>query len=64
MGEIVAVGPEANAAKNGIVLLEGSACRLEIGNIVLFRDISGEKVKDGDEELLILKCSEVLAKIL
>jgi chaperonin GroES len=56
-GEIVAVGP-GRVEKGDRVPME-----LKVGNKVLFGKYSGTEVKLDDEELLIIKESDVLAVI-
>ncbi|MBI4329225.1 MAG: co-chaperone GroES [Chloroflexi bacterium] len=58
IGEVIAVGP-------GRVTDEGKrlAMELKVGDKVLFAKYSGAEVKDGDEEVLLLRESDVLARV-
>jgi chaperonin GroES len=57
-GEVVAVGP-------GRMTDEGSRIAMEVavGDRVIYSKYAGTEYKDGDEEYLILRESDVLAKI-
>lgn len=33
------------------------------GDIIFFNELAGERIKDGDEEYLVLKYEDVIAKI-
>ena len=57
-GEVVAVGP-------GRVADDGSriAMELTIGDKVIYSKYAGTEYEDGDEEYLIMRESDVLAKI-
>ncbi|MCY4415386.1 MAG: co-chaperone GroES [Chloroflexi bacterium] len=57
-GEVVAVGP-------GRVAEDGSriAMELTIGDKVIYSKYAGTEYEDGDEEYLIMRESDVLAKI-
>jgi chaperonin GroES len=57
-GEVVAVGP-------GRVTDDGSRVAMELnaGDKVIYSKYAGTEYKDGDEEYLILRESDVLAKI-
>ena len=57
-GEVVAVGP-------GRVADDGSriAMELTIGDKVIYAKYAGTEYEDGDEEYLIMRESDVLAKI-
>ena len=57
-GEVVAVGPGARNEQGHIVALE-----LKAGDRVLFGKWSGTEVKLDDEELLIMKESDVMGII-
>lgn len=57
-GEVVAVGPGRVADDGSRVAMELSA-----GDKVIYSKYAGTEYKDGDEELLILRESDVLAKI-
>ena len=57
-GEVVAVGP-------GRVSEDGSRIPMELakGDRVIYSKFAGTEYKDGDNELLILRESDILAKI-
>ena len=57
-GEVVAVGP-------GRVGDDGSRIPMELakGDRVIYSKFAGTEYKDGDDELLILRESDILAKI-
>ena len=57
-GEVVAVGP-------GRVSEDGSRIPMELakGDRVIYSKYAGPEYKDGDEEYLIMRESDVLAKI-
>jgi chaperonin GroES len=57
-GEVVAVGP-------GRMTDEGNRIAMEIavGDRVIYSKYAGTEYKDGDEESLILRESDILAKI-
>ncbi len=57
-GEVVAVGP-------GRVSEDGKRIPMDLakGDKVIFSKFAGTEYKDGDDELLILRESDILAKI-
>lgn len=57
-GEVVAVGP-------GRVADDGSRIPMELakGDKVIYSKFAGTEYKDGDDELLIMRESDILAKI-
>ena len=57
-GEVVAVGP-------GRVSDDGSRIPMELakGDKVIYSKFAGTEYKDGDDELLIMRESDILAKI-
>ena len=57
-GEVVAVGP-------GRVGEDGTRIPMELakGDRVIYSKFAGTEYKDGDDELLILRESDILAKI-
>ena len=57
-GEVVAVGP-------GQVAYDGTRIPMELskGDRVIYSKFAGTEYKDGDDEYLILRESDVLAKI-
>lgn len=57
-GEVVAVG-------EGLMLNNGERAKMsvDVGAKVLFRQYAGMKIKQGDEELLILGMNDVIAEI-
>jgi chaperonin GroES len=57
-GEVMAVGP-GRAAEDG----KRVAMEVEKGDTVLYRKYSGTEVKDGDEEFLIVRESDIVARI-
>jgi chaperonin GroES len=57
-GEVIAVGPGARDESGKLVPLD-----LKAGDIVLFGKWSGSEVKIGDQELLIMKESDIMGVI-
>jgi chaperonin GroES len=57
-GEVMAVGP-GRAAEDG----KRVAMEVKTGDTVLYRKYSGTEVKDGDEEFLIVRESDIVARI-
>jgi len=57
-GEIVAVGP-GRGSEDG----KGSPMELAKGDKVIYSKFAGTEYKDGDDEYLILRESDILAKI-
>jgi len=57
-GEVIAVGP-------GRVLDTGKRVTMElvVGDKVIYSKYAGTEIKDGDQEYLILKETDVLAKV-
>ena len=57
-GEVIAVGP-------GRLGEDGSRVAMEVakGDVVLYRKYSGTEIKEGDEEYLIVRESDIVAKI-
>lgn len=57
-GEVIAVGP-------GRLGEDGNRVAMEVvkGDVVLYRKYSGTEVKEGDEEYLIVRESDIVAKI-
>ena len=57
-GEVLAVGP-------GRVTDEGKkvAMDVKVGDKVVYAKYGGTEIKDGDDELLILRESDILAKV-
>ena len=57
-GEVLAVGP-------GRVTDDGKTIPLEVkvGDKVVYAKYGGTEIKDGDDELLILRESDILAKV-
>ncbi len=57
-GEVVAVGP-------GRVTEDGKTIPMEVkvGDKVVYAKYGGTEIKDGDDELLILRESDILAKV-
>ena len=57
-GEIVAVGPGARDDKGELVALD-----VKVGDVILFGKWSGTEVKVDDEELMIMKESDLMGVI-
>jgi chaperonin GroES len=57
-GEIIAVGP-GRVLENG----ERQAPDVNVGDKILFGKYSGTEVKHGDEEYLIMREDDILAKV-
>lgn len=57
-GEVIAVGPGRATDDGSRVAME-----LNAGDKVIYSKYAGTEYKEGDEELLILRESDVLAKI-
>jgi chaperonin GroES len=55
-GEVIAVGP-GRLTENG----ERVALQVAVGNVVLFTSYAGVEVKNGNDEYLIVKESDILA---
>ncbi len=57
-GEVVAAGP-------GRITDDGKRIAMEVktGDRVIYAKYGGTEIKDGDEELLILRESDILAKV-
>ena len=57
-GEVIAVGP-------GRVTDDGKTIPMEVkvGDKVVYAKYGGTEIKDGDDELLILRESDILAKV-
>ena len=57
-GEIIAVGPGRVADDGKRIVLE-----VKVGDRVVYSKYAGTELKDEDEEFLVLKESDILAKI-
>lgn len=57
-GEVVAVGPGRATDDGGRIPME-----LSVGDRVIYSKFAGTEYKDGDDEYLIMRESDVLAKI-
>ncbi len=57
-GEVVAVGPGRQTDDGKRIPIDAKA-----GDKVLYAKYGGTEIKDGDEELLILRESDILAKV-
>jgi chaperonin GroES len=57
-GEVVAVGPGRTTDDGNKIPME-----LKIGDRVIYSKFAGTEYKDGDDEYLIMRESDVLAKI-
>ena len=57
-GEVVAVGP-------GRISEDGKRMPMEVkkGEVVLYRKYSGTEIKEGEEEYLIVRESDIVARI-
>ena len=56
-GEVIAVGP-GRKSEDGIVI----AMDVKVGDIVIYTKYGGTEIKIDDEELMILRESDILAK--
>ena len=57
-GEVIAVGPGRLGEDGNRVAME-----VEKGDVVLYRKYSGTEVKEGEDEYLIVRESDIVAKI-
>ncbi len=57
-GKVIGVGPGRVGDDGKKIPME-----LKVGDMVVYRSYAGMELKDGDEEFLILRESEVLAKV-
>ena len=57
-GEVVAVGPGRTADDGSRITME-----LTVGDKVIYSKYAGTEYEDGDEEYLIMRESDVLAKL-
>ena len=57
-GEVVAVGPGRSTDEGNKIPME-----LKVGDRVIYSKFAGTEYKDGDDEYLIMRESDVLAKI-
>ena len=57
-GEVIAVGPGRSTDEGNKIPME-----LKIGDRVIYSKFAGTEYKDGDDEYLIMRESDVLAKI-
>ena len=57
-GEVIAVGPGRLGEDGNRVAME-----VEKGDVVLYRKYSGTEIKEGDDEYLIVRESDIVAKI-
>lgn len=57
-GEVLAVGPGRLTDEGGRIPMD-----LTVGDRVIYSKYAGTEYKDGDEEYLILRESDILAKI-
>ena len=57
-GEVIAVGPGRLGEDGNRVAME-----VEKGDVVLYRKYSGTEIKEDDEEYLIVRESDIVAKI-
>jgi chaperonin GroES len=57
-GEVVAVGPGRQTDDGKHIPIDA-----KVGDKVLYAKYGGTEIKDGDEELLILRESDLLAKV-
>jgi len=56
-GEVVAVGPGKMTEDGKRIPLD-----VKVGDIVIYAKYGGTEIKEGDEELIILRESDILAK--
>jgi chaperonin GroES len=57
-GEVIAVGPGRTTDKGALI-----APGINVGDTVIYGKYSGTPYRAGDDELIIIKASDVLAKI-
>jgi chaperonin GroES len=57
-GKVIAVGPGRIADDGKSIPME-----LKVGDLVVYRNYAGTEFKEDEEELLVLRESDVLAKI-
>ncbi len=57
-GEVVAVGPGRMTEEGKRVALD-----VKVGDKVIYAKYGGTELKDGDQEYLVLKESDILAKV-
>jgi chaperonin GroES len=56
-GEVVAVGPGKMTEDGKRIPLD-----VKVGDVVIYAKYGGTEIKEGDEELIILRESDILAK--
>ena len=57
-GKVIAVGPGRTADDGKKIPME-----LKVGDLVIYRNYAGTEFKEDEEELLVLRENDVLAKI-
>jgi chaperonin GroES len=57
-GEVIAVGPGRNTEEGKRIAME-----VKVGDKVIYAKYGGTEVKEGGDELLILRESDILAKV-
>jgi len=57
-GKVIAVGPGRTADDGKSIPME-----LKVGDLVVYRNYAGTEFKEDEDELLVLRESDVLAKI-
>jgi len=56
-GEIIAVGPGRKSEDGNVIAMD-----VKVGDIVIYAKYGGTEIKIDDEELMILRESDILAK--
>ncbi len=56
-GEVIAVGPGRKSEDGNVVAMD-----VKVGDIVIYAKYGGTEIKIDDEELMILRESDILAK--
>ncbi len=56
-GKVIAVGPGRKSEDGNVVAMD-----VKVGNIVIYAKYGGTEIKIDDEELMILRESDILAK--
>ena len=56
-GEVIAVGPGRVSEDGNVIAMD-----VKVGDIVIYAKYGGTEIKVGDEDLMILRESDILAK--
>ena len=56
-GEVIAVGPGRKSEDGNVIVMD-----VKVGDIVIYAKYGGTEIKIDDEELMILRESDILAK--